>query len=42
MNEAKLVKDTLTEHLDIPLTLIDATDLFLSLLKGVSDQEMKR
>jgi GMP synthase (glutamine-hydrolysing) len=42
MDEAKLVKETLTEHLGIPLTVIDATDLFLSRLKGVSDPETKR
>jgi GMP synthase (glutamine-hydrolysing) len=42
MDEAKLVKETLTEHLSIPLTVVDAADLFLSRLKGVSDPETKR
>ena len=42
MDEAKLVKETLTENLGIPLTVIDSTDLFLSRLKGVSDPETKR
>jgi GMP synthase (glutamine-hydrolysing) len=42
MDEAKIVKETLTKHLGVPLTVIDTTDLFLSRLKGVSDPEMKR
>jgi GMP synthase (glutamine-hydrolysing) len=42
MDEAKDVKKTLTEHLGLPLTVVDETDLFLSRLKGVSDPEMKR
>lgn len=42
MDEAKVVKETLTEHLGIPLSVIDATHLFLSRLKGVSDPERKR
>lgn len=42
MDEAKTVKETLTEHLGIPLTVVDATDLFLSRLKGISDPETKR
>lgn len=31
----------MTEHLGVPLTVVDAADLFLSRLKGVSDPEMK-
>jgi GMP synthase (glutamine-hydrolysing) len=42
MDEAKTVKETLTEHLGVPLTVVDATDLFLSRLKGISDPETKR
>jgi GMP synthase (glutamine-hydrolysing) len=42
MDEAKAVKETLTEYLGIPLTVVDATDLFLSRLKGISDPETKR
>lgn len=42
MDEAKTVKKTLTEHLGINLTVVDASDLFLGKLKGVSDPETKR
>lgn len=42
MDEAKNVKKTLTDHLGINLTVIDATDLFLGKLKGVTDPETKR
>lgn len=42
LDEAKTVKKTLTEHLGIQLTVIDATELFLGKLKGVSDPETKR
>jgi GMP synthase (glutamine-hydrolysing) len=42
MDEAKAVKETLTEHLGVPLTIVDATDLFLSRLKGITDPETKR
>jgi GMP synthase (glutamine-hydrolysing) len=42
MDEAKAVKETLSEYLGIPLTVVDATDLFLSRLKGISDPETKR
>lgn len=42
MDEAKIVKKTLTEHLGINLTVVDATDLFLGRLKGVSEPEKKR
>lgn len=41
-NEAALVKQTLGEHLDVNLTVIDATDLFLGRLKGTTDPEKKR
>src|SRR6266496_3638408 len=42
MDEVKDVKKTLTEHLGVPLTVVDETDLFLSRLKGISDPETKR
>ena len=42
LDEAKIVRKTLTDHLGINLTLVDATDLFLGRLKGVSDPETKR
>ncbi|ETI20768.1 GMP synthase [glutamine-hydrolyzing] [Cladophialophora carrionii CBS 160.54] len=42
LNEAETVKETLTKHLGINLTVIDASDLFLGKLKGVSDPETKR
>lgn len=42
MDEARIIKEKLPKHLGVPLTVIDATDLFLSRLKGVSDPEMKR
>lgn len=41
-DEAKTVKKTLTEHLGINLTVIDASDKFLGRLKGVTDPEKKR
>ena len=41
-NEAEQVQKTLTEHLGVNLTVVDASDRFLSLLKGVSDPEQKR
>jgi GMP synthase (glutamine-hydrolysing) len=41
MDEAKVSKETLTEHLGIPLTVINASDLFLSRVKGVSDPTTK-
>jgi GMP synthase (glutamine-hydrolysing) len=41
-DEAKTVHETLTKHLGINLTVIDATDLFLGKLKGVTDPETKR
>ncbi|KAG9771572.1 GMP synthase (glutamine-hydrolyzing) [Exophiala dermatitidis] len=42
LNEAQTVKETLTKHLGINLTVIDASELFLGRLKGVSDPETKR
>lgn len=41
-NEAQTVKATLGEHLGVNLTVIDASDRFLGLLKGVTDPERKR
>ncbi|KAF7512212.1 GMP synthase (glutamine-hydrolyzing) [Endocarpon pusillum] len=42
LDEARTVKETLTQHLGINLTVIDAGDLFLGRLKGISDPEKKR
>jgi GMP synthase (glutamine-hydrolysing) len=42
LDEAKTVKETLTRHLGINLTVVDAGDLFLGRLKGVWDPEKKR
>lgn len=42
LDEAKTVKETLTEHLGINLTVIDASRQFLDKLAGVSDPERKR
>ncbi|KAK9239892.1 hypothetical protein V1525DRAFT_397052 [Lipomyces kononenkoae] len=42
LNEAQQVHDTLTEHLGINLKVIDASDIFLGKLKGVTDPEKKR
>ncbi|KAI5288019.1 GMP synthase (glutamine-hydrolyzing) [Ascosphaera aggregata] len=42
LNEAEQVKKTLTEGLGINLTVIDASERFLGLLKGVTDPERKR
>ncbi|KAL9625778.1 MAG: hypothetical protein Q9160_000098 [Pyrenula sp. 1 TL-2023] len=42
-NEAQDVKETLTKHLGIRLTVVDASNLFLSRLKGITDDpERKR
>ncbi|KAL8659201.1 MAG: hypothetical protein Q9226_000539 [Calogaya cf. arnoldii] len=41
-NEVETVHQTLTSHLGINLTVIDATERFLADLKGVSDPEKKR
>jgi GMP synthase (glutamine-hydrolysing) len=42
LNEAKQVKKTLTEKLGINLTVIDASEKFLSRLKGVADDPEKK
>ncbi|ODQ52193.1 GMP synthase [Saitoella complicata NRRL Y-17804] len=42
LNEAEIVHETLTKGLGIDLTVIDASEEFLSKLKGVSDPEKKR
>ncbi|KAK9481192.1 class I glutamine amidotransferase-like protein [Lipomyces japonicus] len=42
LNEAEQVYDTLTTHLGINLKVIDASDIFLGKLKGVTDPERKR
>ena len=43
LNECEQVKKTLTEHLGINLTVVDAGDLFLDGLKGIHDNpEAKR
>ena len=42
LNECKIVHETLTKHLGINLTVVDASERFLSLLRGVSDPEKKR
>ena len=42
LNEAQIAKETLTRHLGINLTVVDASDLFLGRLKGISDPEKKR
>ncbi|KAI9876095.1 MAG: GMP synthase (glutamine-hydrolyzing) [Pleopsidium flavum] len=42
LNEAETVHQTLTEHLGINLTVVDASERFLGLLKGVADPEKKR
>ena len=42
LNECQMVRETLTEHLGINLTVVDASQRFLSLLEGVADPEKKR
>lgn len=41
-NEAREVADTLREHFQLNLEVVDAADHFLSLLAGVKDPEKKR
>ncbi|KAF7196590.1 GMP synthase [glutamine-hydrolyzing] [Pseudocercospora fuligena] len=42
LNEAKDVEKTLKEGLDVNLTVVDASELFLGRLQGVTDPEKKR
>lgn len=42
LNEGKTVYDRLNRDLGVNLTLVDASDLFLSRLDGVTDPEQKR
>jgi GMP synthase (glutamine-hydrolysing) len=43
LHECEQVKETLTKHLGINLTVVDASDLFLDGLKGITDNpEAKR
>ncbi|TKA57266.1 GMP synthase [glutamine-hydrolyzing] [Cryomyces minteri] len=42
LNEAKTVKDTLTKGLGINLTVVDASERFLGLLKGIKDDPEKK
>jgi len=42
LDECKQVKETLAQHLGINLTVVDASERFLSGLKGVEDPEKKR
>jgi GMP synthase (glutamine-hydrolysing) len=42
LNEVAQVKETLKEHLGINLTVADASEEFYSVLKGVTDPEVKR
>ena len=42
MDEAEQVRTAFAEHFSIPLHFVDATDLFLGRLAGVTDPEQKR
>lgn len=42
LNEAKIVKETLTAGLGINLTVVDASELFLGRLKGITDDPEKK
>ena len=42
MDECKTVHEALANRLGINLTVVDASERFLDLLKGVSDPEKKR
>jgi GMP synthase (glutamine-hydrolysing) len=41
-DEGKLVMETFKEKLNIPVTMVDASELFLNRLRGVTDPETKR
>ncbi|KAF5374508.1 hypothetical protein D9615_009092 [Tricholomella constricta] len=42
MNEAQQVNDMLNKDLGVNLTVVDASDMFLSRLEGIEDPEQKR
>jgi GMP synthase (glutamine-hydrolysing) len=42
LNEAAIVKETLTKHLGINLTVVDASERFLGRLKGIVDDPEKK
>ncbi|EGC44082.1 GMP synthase [Histoplasma capsulatum var. duboisii H88] len=42
LNEAAIVKETLTKHLGINLTVVDASERFLGKLKGITDDPEKK
>ena len=42
LDEAKQVHEMLNTHLGVNLTVVDASDLFLSRLEGIEDPEQKR
>jgi GMP synthase (glutamine-hydrolysing) len=42
LNEAAQVKKTLSDHLGINLTIVDASDRFLGRLKGIKDDPEKK
>jgi GMP synthase (glutamine-hydrolysing) len=42
LNECQQVKESLSQHLNINLTIVDGGELFLSRLAGVVEPEAKR
>jgi GMP synthase (glutamine-hydrolysing) len=42
LNEAKQVMDTFSKHMHVKVVHVDASERFLSALKGISDPEQKR
>ena len=42
LNEAQQVNDMLNKDLGVDLTVVDASDLFLTRLEGIEDPEQKR